>query len=54
MHSKFRPRPSFEQIKVGDDLIPVLRSASNMGVLWMKHFLTIIMLRGFVSRHFVI
>ena len=54
MHSKFRPRPSFEQIKVGDDLIPVSRSASNMGVLWMKHFLTIIMLRGFVSRHFVI
>ena len=33
MHSKFRPRPSFEQIKVRDNLIPFSRSASNLGVI---------------------
>ena len=30
MHSKFRSRPSFEQIKVGNDLIPFSPSASNL------------------------
>ena len=33
MHSKFRPRPSFEQIKVGNDLIPFSPSAPNLGVI---------------------
>ena len=33
MHSKFRPHPSFEQIKVGNDLIPFSPSAPNPGVI---------------------
>ena len=33
MHSKFRPCPSFEQIKVGNDRIPFSPSASNLGVI---------------------
>ena len=33
MHSKFRPRPSFEQIKVGNDLIPFSPSAPDLGVV---------------------
>ena len=32
-HSKFRPRPSFEQIKVGNDLISFSPSAPNLGVI---------------------
>ena len=33
MHSKFRPRPLFEQIKVGNDLIPFSPSAPDLGVI---------------------
>ena len=33
MHSKSRPRPSLDQIKVGNDLIPFSCSATNLGVI---------------------
>ena len=33
MHSKFRPRPSLDQINVGNDLIPFSCSATNLGVI---------------------
>ena len=33
MHLKFRPRPSFEQIKVGNDVISFSTLASNLGVI---------------------
>ena len=38
MHSKFHPRPSFEQIKVGIDLIPFSPSAPNVGVIMDETF----------------
>ena len=36
MHSKFRPHPSFEQTKVGNDVIPFSTSASNLSVVMDK------------------
>ena len=33
MHSKFGPRPSLDQIKVGNDLIPFSGLATNLGVI---------------------
>ena len=36
MHSKFRPHPSFEQTKVGNDVIPFSTSASSLSVVMDK------------------
>ena len=46
MHSKFRPRPSFEQIRVGNDRIPFSPSASNLSVIMDETLVTMIMLKS--------
>ena len=51
MHSKFRPFPSLDSIKVGNDLIPFSGSATNLGVIMMRHSPTMIMIRKLANPH---
>ena len=46
--------PSLDSIKVGNDLIPFSGSATNLGVIMMRHSPTMIMIRKFASPYYFI
>ena len=54
MHLKFRPRPSFEQIKVGNNVISFSTLASNLGVIMDETLSYDDHVKKFAGRHFFI